>query len=86
MYGYPLMTFDMMRKHETNAAAPDAEHVPIDRTYPAVDNHCCAAPNADIMTLNRGRTTRRHVGRSATPPTTDDHTTQDGLTATCPRE
>jgi hypothetical protein len=37
-----------------NVAVPDAEHAPIGqmirmRTYPAVDNRCCAAPNADTL-------------------------------------
>jgi hypothetical protein len=54
IYGYPLVTFDMARRQQTNVAAPDAEHAPIGqmikmRTYPAVDNHCCAAPNADTL-------------------------------------
>jgi len=54
IYGYPLITFDMVRKQQTNVAAPDAEHAPMGqmikmRTYPAVDNHCCAAPNADTL-------------------------------------
>jgi hypothetical protein len=54
IYGYPLVTFDMMRKQQTNVATPDAEHAPMGqvikmRTYPAVDNHCCAAPNADTL-------------------------------------
>ncbi len=54
IYGYPLVTFDMVRKQQTNVAAPDAEHAPVGqmikmRTYPAVDNHCCAAPNADTL-------------------------------------
>jgi hypothetical protein len=54
VYGYPLVTFDMMRKQQTNVAAPDAEHAPMGqlikmRTYPAVDNDCCAAPNADTL-------------------------------------
>ena len=44
----------MIRKQQTNVAAPDAEHAPMGqvikmRTYPAVDNHCCAAPNADTL-------------------------------------
>ncbi|WP_295583081.1 DUF1254 domain-containing protein [uncultured Lamprocystis sp.] len=35
-------------------AEPDAEHAPMGqmirmRSYPAVDNHCCAAPNADTL-------------------------------------
>jgi hypothetical protein len=54
IYGYPLVTFDMARQQETNVAAPDAEHAPMGqmikmRSYPAVDNHCCAAPNADTL-------------------------------------
>lgn len=54
IYGYPLVTFDMVRKQQTNVVAPDAEHAPMGqmikmRTYPAVDNHCCAAPNADTL-------------------------------------
>jgi len=54
IYGYPLVTFDMVRRQQTNVATPDAEHAPLRqiikmRTYPAVDNHCCAAPNADTL-------------------------------------
>ncbi len=54
LYGYPLMTFDIARMQQTNVAVPDAEHAPMGqmirmRTYPAVDNHCCAAPNADTL-------------------------------------
>ena len=54
VYGYPLLTFDMARKQQTNVAVPDAEHAPMGqvikmRSYPAVDNHCCAAPNADTL-------------------------------------
>jgi hypothetical protein len=54
IYGYPLVTFDMVRKQQTNVATPDSEHAPMGqmikmRTYPAVDNHCCAAPNADTL-------------------------------------
>jgi hypothetical protein len=54
VYGYPLVTFDMVRQQQTNVAVPDAEHAPMGqvikmRTYPAVDNHCCAAPNADTL-------------------------------------
>jgi hypothetical protein len=54
LYGYPLITFDIARMQQTNVAAPDAEHAPMGqmirmRTYPAVDNHCCAAPNADAL-------------------------------------
>ena len=54
LYGYPLVTFDIARMQQTNVAVPDAEHAPMGqmirmRTYPAVDNHCCAAPNADTL-------------------------------------
>ncbi len=54
IYGYPLVTFDMARRQQTNVAMPDSEHAPMGqmikmRTYPAVDNHCCAAPNADTL-------------------------------------
>jgi len=54
IYGYPLVTFDTARMQQTNVVAPDAEHAPVGqmirmRTYPAVDNHCCAAPNADTL-------------------------------------
>jgi hypothetical protein len=54
IYGYPLVTFDMARKQQTNVAVPDGEHAPMGqlikmRSYPAVDNHCCAAPNADTL-------------------------------------
>jgi hypothetical protein len=54
IYGYPLVTFDMARRQQTNVAAPDGEHAPMGqmirmRNYPAVDNHCCAAPNADTL-------------------------------------
>lgn len=54
IYGYPLVTFDMARKQQTNVATPDAEHAPMGqmirmRSYPAADNHCCAAPNADTL-------------------------------------
>ena len=54
IYGYPLVTFDMARRQQTNVAIPDAEHAPMGqmikmRSYPAADNHCCAAPNADTL-------------------------------------
>lgn len=54
IYGYPLVTFDMARQQETNVAVPDDQHAPMGqmikmRSYPAVDNHCCAAPNADTL-------------------------------------
>jgi hypothetical protein len=54
IYGYPLITFDMVRKQQTNVTTPDGEHAPMGqvikmRSYPAVDNHCCAAPNADTL-------------------------------------
>src|SRR5208283_5482931 len=54
LYGYPLITFDVARLQQTNVHVPDAEHAPMGqmikmRSYPAVDNHCCAAPNADTL-------------------------------------
>jgi hypothetical protein len=54
IYGYPMVTFDVARRQQTNVAAPDAEHAPMGqmirmRSYPAADNHCCAAPNADTL-------------------------------------
>lgn len=54
IYGYPLVTFDMARRQQTNVAVADAEHAPMGqmikmRSYPQVDNHCCAAPNADTL-------------------------------------
>jgi len=54
LFGYPLITFDVARMQQTNVAVPDDEHAPVNqmirmRKYPAVDNHCCAAPNADTL-------------------------------------
>lgn len=54
IYGYPLVTFDMTRRQQTNVAVADGEHAPMGqmirmRSYPSVDNHCCAAPNADTL-------------------------------------
>jgi hypothetical protein len=54
IYGYPLVTMDMTRRQETNVRDPDGAHAPMGqliklRTYPAVDNHTAAAPNADTL-------------------------------------
>ena len=54
LYGYPLVTMDMTRKHETNVRVPDDAHAPMGqlikmRAYPPVDDHGAAAPNADTM-------------------------------------
>ena len=54
IYGYPLITFDMARKQQTNVDKPDEQHAPMNqminmRTYLPIDNHCCAAPNADTL-------------------------------------
>ena len=54
IYGYPLVTFDMARKQQTNVETPDEQHAPMNqmikmRTYLPIDNHCCAAPNADTL-------------------------------------
>ena len=53
-YGYPLVTFDMARRQQTNVSAAGRRARPVGqmikmRSYPAVDNHCCAAPNADTL-------------------------------------
>jgi hypothetical protein len=54
IYGYPLVTMDMVRRQETNVRLPDAEHAPMGqlikmRAYPSVDNQAAAAPNADTL-------------------------------------
>ena len=54
MFGYPLVTMDMTRRHETNVREPDDAHAPMGqlikmRAYPAVEDHGAAAPNADTM-------------------------------------
>lgn len=54
IYGYPLITFDMARKQQTNVERPDEQHAPMGqmikmREYLPIDNHCCAAPNADTL-------------------------------------
>ncbi len=54
IYGYPLVTMDLTRKQETNVRVPDDAHAPMGqiiklRSYPAVDNHSAAAPNADTL-------------------------------------
>jgi hypothetical protein len=53
-FGYPLVTMDMVRKHETNVREPDGAHAPMGqliklRSYPPVDDHAAAAPNADTL-------------------------------------
>lgn len=54
IYGYPLVTMDMVRRQQTNVRLPDAEHAPMGRlikmrAYPSVDNQAAAAPNADTL-------------------------------------
>ncbi len=54
LFGYPLVTMDMTRKHETNVRVPDDAHAPMGqlvklRAYPPVDDHGAAAPNADTL-------------------------------------
>ena len=54
IYGYPLVTMDLTRRQETNVREPDDSHAPMGqliklRSYPAVDNHTAAAPNADTL-------------------------------------
>ena len=53
-YGYPLVTFDMVRRQETNTEAPTNQRAPMGqlikmRSYPPVDSHAAAAPNADTL-------------------------------------
>ena len=40
IYGYPLVTFDMVRKQQTNVATPDAEHAPMGQTDQDADLSC----------------------------------------------
>lgn len=54
IYGYPLVTMDMVRKQMTNVATAGAERAPMGqlvrlRAYPSVDNHAVTAPNADTL-------------------------------------
>jgi hypothetical protein len=47
-------TPSMARKQQTNVEKPDEQHAPMNqmikmRTYLPIDNHCCAAPNADTL-------------------------------------
>lgn len=54
IYGYPLITMDLVRLQETNVTIPDEAHAPMGelvklRNYPAVDNRSAAAPNADTL-------------------------------------
>lgn len=54
IFGYPLVTFDLARRQQTNVPGADDQHAPMGqvikmRSYPAVDNKCCAAPNTDTL-------------------------------------
>lgn len=54
IYGYPLVTMDMVRMQETNVAIADEAHSPMGqmikmRAYPAVDNRAAAAPNSETL-------------------------------------
>ena len=54
VYAYPLLTFDMVRQHETNTEVPTGAAAPMGqvikmRKYPAVDDHAAAAPNSDTL-------------------------------------
>lgn len=54
IYGYPLVTFDMVRQQETNVEVPDDQRAPMGqmikmRSYPPVESHAAAAPNADTL-------------------------------------
>src|SRR5271165_4824569 len=53
IYGYPLVTFDLVRQQQTNVVTADPEHAPMGqmikmRSYPAVDNHWIA-PHFDHL-------------------------------------
>ena len=72
LYGYPLVTLDMTRKHETNVREPDDAHAPMGqlvklRTYPAVDDHGAAAPNADTA-VHDGLARRVGTSRGCSHP------------------
>lgn len=54
LYAYPLVTLDMVRRQETNTRQPTDERAPMGqwikmRSYPPVDSHAAAAPNADTL-------------------------------------
>lgn len=54
IYGYPLVTMDMTRRQLTNIEIADEAHGPMGqlikmRSFPAVDNHVAAAPNAETL-------------------------------------
>lgn len=54
IYAYPLLTFDLVRQHETNTEVPTGAAAPMGqlikmRQYPAVDDHAAAAPNTDTL-------------------------------------
>jgi hypothetical protein len=54
IYGYPLVTMDMVRLQETNVAVSDESHAPMGqmiklRSYPSVDNRSAAAPNSETL-------------------------------------
>ncbi len=54
IYGYPLVTMDMVRRQFTNVKTPDDAHAPMGqlirmRKYPEIENRTAAAPNADTL-------------------------------------
>ena len=54
IYAYPLVTMDMTRRQLTNVEVADDAHAPMGqiikmRSYPSVDNHVAAAPNAETL-------------------------------------
>ena len=72
LYGYPLVTLDMTRKHETNVRVPDGAHAPMGqliklREYPPVDDHGAAAPNADTLYTMTWLDVSTNRGCSASP-------------------
>ena len=54
IYGYPLVLLDVTRRQLTNVATAGGSRAPMGqllrlRSYPAVDDHSVAAPNADTL-------------------------------------
>ena len=54
LFGYPLVTLDMIRRQQTNVREPGESGAPVGqiiklRDYPAADNHSAGGPNADTL-------------------------------------
>ena len=72
IYGYPLVTFDMMRKQQTDVATPDAEHAPMGqmikmRAIPGSTTTAARRPTPTRCTPKSGWTFPRSRGSSASP-------------------